>query len=235
MKDLDEIYAAALDCDPVVYQVGNAKFERFVQAATPVAVGAMIEEIRSLREQKTLLQAATEKLNCILDTYVIENKQLKDKNEDLIKKLSDFIELSEYQRRIILIKEENMSKAELEIKRLESAWQVSELRRKDDLIASQEAVNDQLRQKLADAQRALDGEIALSEFRRNQLVKSQGNDDSENPQPFKWVLFWVSEFGSPVFNWDVYEEKEHAIECGRHGGGDFVVHPVYLGPKLGEL
>jgi hypothetical protein len=129
MKDLDEIYADALNCDPASYQAGNAKFERFVQAATPVAVGAMIEEMRSLREK----------------------------------------------------------------------------------VAAQQRLAVDLRAKLSDTQRALDGEISLSEFRRNQLVQLQSNDASENPQPFKWVLFWVSEFGTPVFNWAIYEEKEHAI------------------------
>ncbi len=61
MKDLDQIYAAALDCDPASYQAGNAKFERFVQAATPVAVGEMIDEIRSLREN--LAKAESELCN----------------------------------------------------------------------------------------------------------------------------------------------------------------------------
>jgi regulator of replication initiation timing len=89
MKDLDQIYAAALDCDPASYQAGNEKFERFVRAATPVAVGAMIEEIRSLRELKVMHQAEMEKLRCILDTYIIENKQLRDKNDELRQKLSD--------------------------------------------------------------------------------------------------------------------------------------------------
>lgn len=51
MKTLDEIYAAALAVDPVSYRVGNEKFERFVQCATPVAVTGMIDEIRSLRQK----------------------------------------------------------------------------------------------------------------------------------------------------------------------------------------
>jgi len=61
-------------------------------------------------------QTEMRRMRSIVDTYVIENKQLKDKN-------------------------------------------------------------DELRQKLTDAQKALDGEIALSEFRRNQLV--QLNTESE--------------------------------------------------------
>jgi len=58
MKDLDQIYAAALDCDPASYQAGNEKFERFVRAATPVAVGAMIEEIRVLRQKLEAAESA---------------------------------------------------------------------------------------------------------------------------------------------------------------------------------
>jgi len=171
-----------------------AEVERALLAK--IDVGAMIEEIRSLREK-------------LAETEI---------------KLNDFKELSEWQSRIILIKEENMAKAEDEIERLESVRQAEA--EKTSLILN---INKELRQKLSEAQKALDGEIALSEFRRNQLVQLQDNE--ENQQPFKWVFFWVSEFGCPVFNCGIYDTKEHAIEDGKRGGDGFEVYPVYLGPK----